>query len=338
VDSLPVNLKLIDEPYRFEFFQAVRLIERIYSEAKPVGAGAMPNEEPVRFRSRVAMDFPASEIHEIIEPTGEEADESKPMDMLVNFMGMVGVSGVLPVHYTELALDRIRHRDTALWAFLDIFTHRAVSMFFRAWCKYRFPIQYERGSGDDFTASLFDLAGLGTNALKGRMHLEDESLLPYTGLIAQKPHSASVLANILSDYFSIPAKICQFFGQWLDLDKDDYTKLGVANVTLGHTTVIGARIWDQMSNFRVKLGPLPFSKFQDFLPTGSAHQSLRSLIQFIVGTELDFDVQLSLAAQQVPGLILTTHAKRRPMLGWTSWLKSTPFKNDDEQVILEFSV
>jgi type VI secretion system protein ImpH len=336
-DETPVNIELVDEPYRFDFFQAVRLIERIYSERKSVGAEAMPYEEPVRFRSHVSMEFPSSEIFEIIPPTADEADEGKPMDMLVNFMGMIGVSGVLPVHYTELALDRIRHRDTALWSFLDIFTHRAVSLFFRAWCKYRFPIQYERGAGDDFTASLFDLAGLGTKALKGRMHLDDESLLPYAGLIAQKPHSQSAVANILSDYFQTPAKVFQFFGQWLDLNKDDYTRLGVANVTLGITTIVGTRIWDQMSSFRVKLGPLPFNKFQDFLPNGSGHRPLRSMIRFLVGTEIDFDVQLCLQAKQVPGLVLTTKAKRRPMLGWTTWLKTNPFQHDDDQMVLAFN-
>ena len=337
MNERPLNHELIDEPYRFEFFQAVRLIERIVSERSPVGGPAMPGDEAVRFRSHITLQFPASEIQEIREPTVDEAADNKPMEMFVNFMGMVGPSGVLPMHYTELVFDRIRHRDTSMWAFLDMFAHRAISMFFRAWNKYRFPIQYERGHGDDFTNNLFDLAGLGTHGLRGRMHLDDESLLAYTGLVAQKPHSASACSNILSDYFEAPVKIFQFFGQWIDLSAEDYSKLGVANMVLGRTTVAGTRIWDQMSNFRVKLGPLPFNKFQGFLPNGSAYKPLRSLIRFLVGQELDFDVQLSLLAAQVPGMILTTRALRRPMLGWTTWLKSQPFKDNDEQVVLQFS-
>src|ERR1044071_3374961 len=174
----PLNRALFDEPYRFEFFQAVRLFERIFSDKKAVGAEALPVEESVRFRSRIALDFPPSEIHEI----RESEEENGAAEMLINFMGMIGVSGVLPTNYTELVLNRIRRQDTAMWAFLDIFTHRAVSMFFRAWAKYRFPIAYERGN-DDFTAYLFDLAGLGTKGLRGRLKLDDESLLPYTGLI-----------------------------------------------------------------------------------------------------------------------------------------------------------
>jgi len=329
----PLNQELFDEPYRFEFFQAVRLLEKVYPERKPVGREASVTSEVTRFRSRLSLDFPASEIHEFLESTDETTDERK-LEMFINFMGMIGVSGVMPTHYTELAMDRKRYRDTAMWSFMDIFTHRAVSMFFRAWEKYRFPVGYERGA-DDFTAFLFDLVGLGTEGQRGRMDLADESLLPYGGLIAQKPHSAIALGNILSDYFAVKAKIEQFFGQWLELDTESITTLGQANSSLGASAIIGTRIWEQQSKFRVRLGAMSFKEFQDFLPNGAAHKSLKSINRFMVGLEFDFDMQLILKAKQVPSTILTTRAKRRPMLGWTSFLKTKPFTNDDEQVILQ---
>ena len=331
----PLKQELLEEPYRFDFFQAVRLLERIHPEKKAVGRDAMPNEEVVRFRSRIALDFPASQIHEFQSSFDEHTEEER-LDMLINFMGMVGMNGVLPIHYTETILDRIRRRDTSMWAFMDIFTHRAVSMFFRAWEKYRFPVSYERGE-DDFTEYLFDFIGLGTKGLRRRMHLEDESLLPYGGLIAQKPHSALSMAQIVSDYFGINAKTRQFFGQWLELDKESITKLSQANSGLGVDAIIGVRVWDQQSKFRLVLGPMPFKKFRAFLPDGSAHKPLTSVVRFMIGLEFDFDVQLKLEAKQVPSCILTTRAKRRPMLGWTSWLKSKPFEKDDEQVVLELS-
>jgi type VI secretion system protein ImpH len=330
-----LNEELFDEPYRFEFFQAVRLLEKVFPERAPVGREAQTTPEVVRFRSRVMLDFPASQIYDLQASQDELTDEEK-LEMFVNFMGMVGVSGVMPVHYTELVLERLRYGDTAMWAFLDIFTHRAVSLFFRAWEKYRFPVGYERGQ-DAFTDYLFDFAGLGTQSLRGRMSLEDESLLPYGGLIAQKPHSAAALTQILSDHFGVKAKIDQFFGQWLDLDAESITKLGTANSALGASAIIGTRIWEQQSKFRVVLGAVDFKEFQAFLPNGTAHASLKSIIRFMVSLELDFDVQLRLKAKQVPGCVLTTRAKRRPMLGWTSWLKTKPFKQDDEQVVLQIN-
>jgi type VI secretion system protein ImpH len=329
----PLNQALFDEPYRFEFFQAVRIFEKLYPEKMPVGGTALPDEEPVRFRSRVSLDFPSSEIHEVTASIDERTGDER-IEMFINFMGMVGISGVLPMNYTELVFDRVRHRDTALWAFLDIFTHRAVSLFYRAWQKYRFPVGYERGN-DSFTQYLYDLCGLGTDGLRGRLHLDDESLLPYTGLIAQKPHSASAIEGMLSDYFRTKARIRQFHGQWIDLEPSNYSFLGAANSTLGISSIAGTRVWDQQSKFRVRMGPLNFRQFQDFLPIGSAHKSLNSIIKLMVGMEFDFDVQLILAAKQVPGTILTTRAVRKPMLGWTSFLKTVPFTRDDEQVALQ---
>ncbi len=333
--KITVQNELLEEAYRFEFFQAVRLLEKIYPEKKPVGGGALPTEEIVRFRSRVAFDFPSSEIHEIIQAT-EETHGDDRLEMFENFMAMAGVSGVLPMHYTELVFSRVRYRDTAMWSFLDIFTHRTVSLFYRAWAKYRIPIGYERGN-DDFTSYLFDIAGLGTPGLRGRMALPDESLLPYVGLISQKPHSVNAIQNILSDYFSIKARVLQFFGQWLPLSESEYTRVGSANNVLGRSAIAGTQVWDQQSKFRLRLGPLTIKQFQAFLPNGSAYHALRSIVVFIAGSEFDFDVQLNLQKEQVPATILTTRAMRKPLLGWTSFLKTLPAKADDEQLVLGFA-
>lgn len=327
----PVDQDLFDKPYSYEFFQAVRVLEKVFPMRKSIGKDALPAEEVVRIRSRIALDSPASEVHQLQHV---ENDSGSTLEMTVNFMGMIGVSGVLPTHYTELAVDRIRHRDTALWAFLDIFTHRTVSMFFRAWAKYRFPIDYERGN-DDFTKFLFDFCGLGTLGLRGRMDVPDESLLPYAGLISQRPHSVNAVENIVEDYFGIRARIAAFHGQWLKLNGGDLTRVGKQKNTLGINTIVGSRVWDQQSKFRLKLGPLTIDKFQAFLPVGSGHRSLKSIVDLMVGFELDYDVQLCLDKNQVPKTILTTRAMRRPMLGWTSFLKTLSSEHDDEQLVLE---
>ena len=330
----PLNQDFFDEPYGYGFFQAVRLLERIYPERQSVGRDSLPASEVVRFRSRPTLEFPASEIYELRE-TDEDLTDSRKVEMFINFMGMVGAVGVLPSNYTELVVERIRYRDQTLWSFLDIFTHRAVSLFFRAWEKYRFPVAYERGKGDDFTDSLFDFVGLGTRGMRGRMSLPDESLLPYTGLISNKPVSVAALEQTLNDYFAVPVKVEQFYGQWLALDEESISRLGSVNSRLGVSTVVGKRVYDSQSKFRVRIGVIGLEKFKGFLPDGSAHKAFCSLVRFLVGEEFDFDLQLILAAKEVPGCILTTRAKRRPQLGWTSYLKTQKFKQDDEQVILQ---
>jgi type VI secretion system protein ImpH len=335
VKEKPLHEKFFEHPEKFDFFQAVRILERLYPEKKPVARAVTPQEEVVRFRSNASLKYPPSQIHKIKE-IDEEISGQKIQELYVNFMGMLGISGAMPIHYTELAADRARYRDTSLWAFLDIFTHRSVSLFFRAWEKYRFPVQYERGN-DDFTAYLYDVAGLGTKGLRGRMDLADESLLPYSGLIAQKPHSSGSLQNIIADYFGIEAKVTQFSGQWLDLEEESLSRIGKSNHKLGFNTIVGTRVWDYQSKFRIQLGALKFIQFQAFLPNGTAYKPLHSIINFMVGQELDFDVQLKLKAKEVPGTILTTRAKRRPMLGWTSFLKTKPVTQDDEQLVLQIN-
>ena len=329
----PLNQKLFDEPYRFDFFQAVRLLERIYPERTAVGTDVMPQNEVVRFRNHLSLGFPASQIQKIVE-VPDEHFEQENLEMFVNFMGMLGITGVLPIHYTEIAMDRKRYGDSTLAAFMDIFTHRAVSMFFRAWEKYRFPVQYERGE-DEFTGHLLSLIGLGTAGLTGRMDLPDEDLIPYGGLIMQKPHSARSIEQIVSDYFRVPARVQQFSGHWLDLEEESITRISEKNSKLGVNTILGTRVWDYQSKFRIKLGSLSFKEFQSFVPNGTAYKPLLSMVKFMISQEFDFEVQLKLKAKEVPGCILTTRAKRRPMLGWTSFLKTKPFVQDDEQLVLQ---
>lgn len=331
--NTPLIKVLFDEPYRFDFFQAVRLLERIYPERLPVARGPVPAREVVRFRTRASLAFPPSQLYEI--ERDEKAEADAPLEMTVAFMGMTGPLGVLPSQYTELLAERARYKDTGLWSFLDLFSHRMISLFYRAWEKHHFPIAYERGEEDRFTEFLFDVVGLGTRGLRPRrLNLEDQSLLFYGGLVAQQPHSASAIKAMLSDHFGVACEIDQFKGQWLKLDADSISYLGQANSELGMNTIAGTRVWNDQAKFRVRLGPLGYTEFRAFLPVGTAYKPVTSLIRFMVGLEFDFDVQLALKAKEVPGCILTTRARRRPMLGWSSWLKTKPFTEDDDQVVL----
>lgn len=326
----PLSLQLFDEPYRFDFFQAVRLLERVFKHRAPVGRNFNPTREVARFRTLVSLSFPPSEIYQM-----KRGENNAPPALVVAFMGLTGPSGLLPHHYTEMLIERLRYKDTALYEFFDLFNHRAISLFFRAWEKYRFPVAYERGEEDAFTEYLFDIIGLGTLGLRKRFSFPDEGLLLYGGLIAQRPHSAVAIAGILSDYFGVEAKIEPFTGQWIKLDEESKSYMGKANSLLGLNTIAGEKIWDTQSKFRVKLGPLKLKDFVDFLPVNSAYKPTAEIVRFLAGLEFDFDMQLVLEKDEVPSCIMTTHARRRPMLGWTTWLKTEAFAEDDSQVVLE---
>ena len=335
-NKLSVAQRLYEEGYRFDFFQAVRLIERLYPERQPIGHSASPAEEVVRLRARLALSFPPSAIHEITQVP----DAAHPAEMTVAFMGLTGLLGVLPRHYTELLLERGRRKDWTLRDFLDIFNHRLISLFYRAWEKYRLPLVYEAAAwrhqeNDRCSQYLFDLIGLGTKGLRGRMGVADKGLLFYTGLLAQHPHSASALMGFLQDYFGVPVDVVQFIGQWLALAPESRSRLGPgeAHNILGVSAVAGARVWDQQAKFRLRLGPLTFAQFCQFLPAGSAFRQLVQLSRFFAGQEQDFEVQLVLQASEVPCCRLGLRGEGAPRLGWSAWLKTREFTHDATDAI-----
>lgn len=331
-----VEALLFEEGYRFDFFQAVRLLERIFPERQPVGRGVNPAEEMVHFCAHLSLAFPPSAIHAMTRPQ----DTETPAHMVVAFMGLTGPLGVLPRHYTELLLERGRRRDYTLRDFFDLFNHRMISLFYRAWEKYHVPIAYERAmrhsqEGDRFAQYLFDFMGMGTKGLRGRMQTADAGLLFYAGLLAQRPHSASALAGIVQDYFGVPAEVVQFVGQWLPLAGAQRSRLGWRDTynALGVSAVAGGWVWDQHARFTVRLGPLTLEEFHTFLPTGNAFRSLVQLSRFVAGQEYDFDVQLVLKASAVPWCRLGAPGNEAPRLGWSAWLKTREFTHDAAQAI-----
>jgi type VI secretion system protein ImpH len=275
---------LKNEPYRFDFFQAVRLLCLAFSrdESQPtgtVGEDYEPSEECVRFGAVVSHSFPAGAIQSFAQGTAAEHESPAilPPKLLVSFMGLTGPNGVLPQHYTQLLIDRVRQKDYALRDFLDLFNHRFISFFYRIWRKYRIAPTYEAAKSSDdecdvVTQSLFSLIGLGTSGLRRRLLLYDETFLYYGGLYAQSTPTAVSLERIVQDYFNVPVRINQFRGQWLELERSDQSRLasddpyGLSNNRLGISSIAGQRVWSVENKFRVRIGPLSHQRFQDLLP------------------------------------------------------------------------
>ena len=162
--------------------------------------------------------------------------------------------------------------------------------------------------------------------------IEDLALLYYAGLFAQRPRNAGNLTAVMSDYFELPLTVEQFRGQWLKLDPADQTCLGMHG-TLGIDSVAGDRVWDVQAKFRVRIGPLPLQRFEEYLPDRSPVPERKSLFmlakltRLFVGPEFDFDVQLVLRAADVPPCQLVD-AGFGARLGWNTWLASLPREAD----------
>jgi len=338
--------QLFREPFVFDFYQAVRLLERLaWADARfrnfLIGEDH-PESEAVRFRSQPSLSFPPNAIIQIRPQAPDAGSPSKPTplaEMVVSFMGVTGPTGVLPYHYTALLLRRIRDKDFSLRDFFDLFHHRAISLFYRAGVKYRLPFVYERSKidprpaeekEDRITWALYCLTGMGTRGLRGRMEFADQALLFYSGHFAHFPRSASVLENLLADYFGLAVRVLQLQGQWLQLDPSEQAimpslanRLGQNN-QLGVSMVVGDRVWDIQSKFRIQVGPLTYAQFRRFLPDGDALRPLCQLARTYVGLEFDFDVQLLLKPEEVPA---SKAGGRLSRLGWNTWSRTGDFRS-----------
>jgi type VI secretion system protein ImpH len=335
---LALERLLFAEAYRFDFFQAVRLLERLAGDSVPIGSEGPPRREAVRFRTERSLVFPASAIKSL-EPQTSEGPSRAP-NMTVAFLGLTGPSGVLPHVYTELLLERARAGDRTLADFLDLINHRLISLFYRAWEKHHVIVAHEKGVADPFAGYLFALMGLGIPPLRDRHSFRDRSLLKYAGIFARRHRPAVVLEALLRDVFELPATVEQFVGHWLALEPGDRSTIGAAgaNNALGVSLVVGERVWDEQGSIRVRLGPLSFDQFRSFLPDGPAYRHLTELVRLFVDAEFDFDVQLVLKDEEVPRCRLTSAPAQGARLGRFAWLKARPLGRDADDAVFRSRV
>jgi type VI secretion system protein ImpH len=322
--------KLREEPHRFRFFQMVRLLEKLHRASRPVGFFVPPAEEAVRFSSPPSPNFPASEIQSYAE------QEQRPQRLEVNFMGLNVVNGPMPAVYAAGLRERERHKDPATLDFFDIFNHRIVSLFYRAWKKYRHHIAYEStGTGEDeITRYLYDLVGLGTPGLRNRMAFSDEAAVYYAGILGKSVRSVEGLRQILKDYFQVPTEIAQFTGRWERLPASQQTFLNETSSfseCLGQGTVAGDEVWNQQGTLTVRLGPMSLERYRQFLPGAQGQRELHAWLRFYGRGEFDFIVQLVLDRDEVPQTVFPEQREPSPRLGYESWLKTRPFTRDPDE-------
>ena len=319
----PALNRLLEEPGRFGFFQAVRLL---YGANGFDGRGTGARPGPLRFTTPASLAFPPSELHSI-------AQADAATRVCVNFMGLTGPSGVLPRTYTELLIARKQvQRDQTAQDFLDLFNHRLVSLFWLAWAKHRPEIGRQFGFHNSVYRYLEHIVGLGTPALQARLHPNKRSAAPakplpsaamsyFSGLIAQRPHGERAIAQVVSGVVGAPVQASGCLGTWQPIPADARTRLRRRGHRLGDDAVIGARYWDRQTTLQLTIGPLDARRFHALLPRSSHLRDLMELVRFLTGLALDLRIRLSLRADQVPPLRLGARNADRPQLGWNTWLR-----------------
>jgi type VI secretion system protein ImpH len=325
-----VARELREAGYRFDFFQAMRLLRMLHSGQKaPAGRGVSFRQEPVRLRSTVEMSFPPSDLVQVEFPPeqGAAPERGGMPEMTVAFFGLGGALGPMPRPFSQQLRDRTRAGDTGMRDFLDLFHHRLLSLLYRGRQLRRVWLEEGPPEAHDVARYLYAFMGLGTRGMRGRLKVKDRVLLRYAGLLARRPVSVGALRAMLSDWLGVDVRLRLPRGAWLALEEEQWTRLGPTggNQRLGQGAVLGTRAWQEQAGLELELGPLSWRRYRGLLPGGQGLAALRSLIRFALGPGPEVALVLRPRAEDIPEQPLRNPGDRRgPRLGWTSWLRARP--------------
>jgi type VI secretion system protein ImpH len=325
VESLIEELQ--KEPYRFDFYRAMRLLECAFPDAPRYGRSTRLSDEPVRLAQEPSLSFAPSTLARF-----DPIDDSIYQRLSVYFFGLCGPNGALPLHLTEHVRDRIRHHDDdTMAAFLDIFHHRLLSLFYRAWADAQPTVQFDRPESDRFSVYVGSLHGIGMPTLRDRDLLPDMAKLYYAGRLACQTHHPEGLQAMLSDFFKLPVQIEEFVGHWTELPEDCRFRLGVDpnSASLGVACTLGSHVWDCQQKFRITIGPVDWEDFLRMLPGGASLERLTALVRNYIGDELLWDLNLVLKQEQTPSWELG-----QQQLGQSVWTDNAGVHEDPRDLTL----
>lgn len=315
------------QPQQLDFFQLLRWVECRYRDKPRLGTSLTAVDDPIRLAQEPELDFAPASISSLTQT------ESGVPRLAVRFFGLFGPNGPLPLHLTEYARERIHHHhDRTFSRFADVFHHRLLSLFYRAWADARPTVSFDRPESDRFAFYVACLAGLGLPSLRNRDAMPDRAKLYLSGLLSGSARHPDGLAAIIREFFALQVTIREFVGEWMDIPEEDRLRLGLSPRlgTLGQSAVIGARVWGCQHNFTVVLGPMGLTEYLDFLPGRRSLIELVAIVRNYLGNELAWSVNLILATKMVPPLILDGSRQ----LGWTTWLGERRGRGDADDLLL----
>ena len=326
----PVELAFLLEAKsaRMDFFQVLRLLENARPDLPRIGTSLRPRDDAVRFGQDPALIFHPTMLGRFTLASGDAKAR-----LAVNFFGLLGANGPMPVHITEYVRDRLRHGgDATMLAFLDVFHHRMLALFYRARAVAEPVISLDRADGDRFSTFVGSMFGIGAPALRERDAIGDFAKLHFAGLLANKARPAAGLVTILREYFKLPFEVEQFVGHWMRLPNEIQSRLGAREEgnRLGSSLMLGRSVWDCQHKFRLVIGPLDYADYERFMPRGDSMQRLLAWVKTYVGLTLDWDVRLVLKKEQMPALRLGGTTR----MGWSTWLASAAPQRDLNQMVM----
>ena len=320
--------QLFDElaaaPYVHDFFFTLRRIETLTPQSPRIGRALRPALEPVRLGQNAELDFAPASIMSFA------SQKHAPPRLGVRFFGLFGPQGPLPLHLTEYARERERHHaDASMVRFADLFHHRLLTLFYRAWAEAQPAVHADRPGDDQFAKWVGAFIGIAPEAFRGRDAVPDAAKRFHAGTLSRGVKNGEGLECFLRDLLRVPVRVESFVGHWMSLRPQDCTRLGAGHAAepsaqLGVSAVAGSKVWDRQYKFRIHVGPLDRARYDEFLPGGQSLAMLRDAVRQFAGLARRWDVRISLRADEVPRAQLNGSAGRgaspAQRLGLSTWL------------------
>ena len=301
---------LESEPWRFDYFTVLRHLERMFADRPRIGDSAARREDFVQLGQDPFMDFPASNLARVVQ------SDDKPLKVFVKYLGLLGPQGALPLATTEEAYHYVLAQDDAFPRFLDVFNHRFIQLFFRAWADARPIAQHDRPDADRFVAYIGSAIGLGSKPYQNLDSLPDAAKLGFAGLIGAQAKCASRLAGAVCGLFKVKAEVEEFVGSRLMIEASERTILGDRYNRLGEDALLGRTVFSVQDKIRLRIFAKNLAQYIRFLPTGDLCEPLADLVFFYNGEQLDWDVELAIPS----GAAEPIRIGKFGQLGWTSWM------------------
>ena len=296
-----------------DLFALLRQVDAKNHGAK-LGYSRTPREDGVRLGQNPSTLFAPSTVFSI----GNAKHHKHPVVKILSF-GVFGPNGALPLHLTEYVRERLHNNaDSSPADFVDVFHHRFITLFYRAWADAQSVVQLDQPGIDKFSFYAGTMVGMGFDGSWDRDSIEDSAKLYAAGHLVRLTRNPEGLERLIAHYFSTPTRMIEFVRTWITLDEMDRTRLSgfSMNNQLGVNAIAGNKVQDVQSRFRLELGAMPLKLYESFLPPHHNNRKLRDWVRVYEGIEHDWDVQLLLASAEVPRCQLGSKVR----LGWTSWL------------------
>jgi type VI secretion system protein ImpH len=307
------------EPWRFDYFTVLRYLERAFKDRPRIGDSAARREEFVHLGQDPFMNFPASNLARVVQ------GDNKPLQIFVTYLGLLGPQGALPLSITEEAYNYVAAQDDSFPRFLDIFNHRFLQLFFRAWADSRPIVQHDRPDDDRFIAYIGSAIGLGSKPYHNLDSVPDSAKLGFAGLLGAQAKCASRLASAVCGLFKVRTEVEEFVGTWLKIEPAECTRLGQGHASLGQDMLLGGAIFSVQDKIRIRIYTRSLAEYIRFLPTGDLCEPLADLVFFYIGEQLLWDVEPAIPT----GAVEPMQIGKFGQLGWTSWMAPNWTSTDD---------